>query len=488
MKKNEWQEIKTGLPGGIASGLVSILVVTFFLFLLIVLQLTLLQAGILFLFVSFWVIFGHFVQERFQLSLAHKVLAERYDSHKFLNTLIEKLVPIINNREAIRITAFEIAQDFRLSSVHYLIKDKKKSDDVNYILFSEENKAIQVFSSQDKLIKDLKIFHTHFYLHQEEFQAEWGLIDQLNLKKAWLIPLFSSKCLEGALILDMKRSGRRLDLFDENVLSVVVNHLKAVFDRTLPYEQIQSDYQKSLSFAETISRQAAYGTMINGIAHELKNPLGMMKWSAELLPTLLNDPESLQENAAIILKHTDRAFKVLDRMIKYGQSGVMENHPKEMDITTVIQDVYHLSAQQCQRSNIKFELNLQSIPNVYGDDIGLHQAIVNVVLNAIQAIGQDGKIELSVRSEQYKTKLHHIKAGVVVIIKDSGKGIPSDIKEKIFEPFFTTKYSGQENQNLGLGLSIALKVIEAHEGIVEVESEFNKGTTFKLYIPAVISS
>jgi signal transduction histidine kinase len=149
-----------------------------------------------------------------------------------------------------------------------------------------------------------------------------------------------------------------------------------------------------------------------------------------------------------------------------------------VDLNDILKDVALVAKGECRKRSIKMTVKHAEVPQVYIDTNSVSQAILNIVLNGIQAIDKDGQISVGVSSAKFINKDHEEKRGVCVSISDSGKGIPQDELYKIFDPFYTTKY-----QSTGLGLSLVLRIVNKHGGKVDVESEVDKGTTFHLYFP-----
>jgi signal transduction histidine kinase len=145
---------------------------------------------------------------------------------------------------------------------------------------------------------------------------------------------------------------------------------------------------------------------------------------------------------------------------------------QELRVNQVIEDVLSLVRNQASFRDLKITLNLNpSLPTVMADNDQMRQVVLNIVLNAAEAMPRGG--ELRIQSD-----LDRESKNVVVRLSDTGPGIPDDIKERLFEPFFTTKKSGT-----GLGLAIAYGIVERHKGTLELESAPGRGTTFIITLP-----
>jgi CheY-like chemotaxis protein len=227
------------------------------------------------------------------------------------------------------------------------------------------------------------------------------------------------------------------------------------------------------------------GTLAGGIAHDLNNILAPIMMSIDVLKTAINDPVSLEILQTIEVS-SRRGADIVRQVLSFarGMEGErIEVQPKHLlkDIETIIKDTFP--------KNIRQELTLPEDPwTIRGDPTLIHQVLLNLCVNARDAMPNGGKLSIGVENfvldEQYATMNTQAKPGryVLISVSDSGTGIPPDLLEKIFEPFFTTKELGK---GTGLGLSTVLGIVRSHEGVVNVYSEPGKGTTFRVYLPAI---
>ena len=213
--------------------------------------------------------------------------------------------------------------------------------------------------------------------------------------------------------------------------------------------------------------------LLRGLAHEIKNPLGGLRGAAQLLDRELNSEEQ-REYTKVIIDEADRLQKLVNRLL--GPSGMPKT--QDVNIHQVIEYVRNIVMAE-EDNEIHFHRDYDiSIPEVKGDPDLLIQALLNIVSNAKQAIGDSGNITIRTRILRKFTlgqKQHKIVAKIDVI--DDGPGIPEDIKEKIFYPMITGRAEGT-----GLGLSIAQRLIHQHGGLIECESEAGQ-TIFSIMLP-----
>jgi len=240
-------------------------------------------------------------------------------------------------------------------------------------------------------------------------------------------------------------------------------------------EQAQAEARRS-------ERLAALGQLSAGLAHEIRNPLGVIKGSAEMLSQKLKDTDPLAtELAGYISSETNRLSSLVTRFLDFARPLHADLTPQ--DITTVLDraltDVATVWKGETVRVEKEYEPNL---PPVALDENLCEQAFLNIVQNGYDAMGASGGV-LRVKA----AKLHaEGRDGVEVRIEDTGPGIPVELREQIFNPFVTTKKTG-----VGLGLSIVSKIIDGHRGFIRVEESSPgegsqpKGACFVMYFPAV---
>ena len=216
-------------------------------------------------------------------------------------------------------------------------------------------------------------------------------------------------------------------------------------------------------------------SLVRGLAHEIKNPLGGLRGAAQLLERQLPS-EELKEFTQVIIGEADRLQNLLDRMLGPNTPPNM----RMINIHSVLERVRTLvEAENASLPGIELERDYDpSIPDVYGDAEQLIQVVLNLVRNAIQALGQEGRIVLRTRTQRQVTlgqKVHRLVLRVDIV--DNGPGIPEPLQNDIFYPMVTGRADGT-----GLGLPIAQSVINHHGGLIECASRPGE-TVFTIYLP-----
>jgi signal transduction histidine kinase len=220
---------------------------------------------------------------------------------------------------------------------------------------------------------------------------------------------------------------------------------------------------------ETSRRMSASGRLTRGVAHEVKNPINAIVLHLQLLQTKLQqiDPDT-RRHMDIIGSEIHRLDRVVQILVDFTRPR--ELRMEEIDLRRLLEDVAQLAAPDAHQHGVVIENKLPSQPlPVKVDADFMKQAILNVVLNGLQAMPDGGRLSISAERDDDV---------VITEIADQGGGIPHDIQDKIFELYFTTKKGGS-----GIGLSQTYQVMQWHYGSVEFDSVAGQGTTFRLRLP-----
>lgn len=215
---------------------------------------------------------------------------------------------------------------------------------------------------------------------------------------------------------------------------------------------------------------AALGRLTSGVAHEVKNPLNAMRIHLELLKTRLTGarPEVL-ENLEVIAQEIQRLDRVVQGFLKFVRPQELRLVP--VDLNALLTEVARLSAPEAEQAGCRIALDLTpSLPSVMGDAGLLQQACANLVTNAVQAMPRGGTVTLATRPVPEEA--------VEVRVRDEGVGIPQEDLDKIFRLYYTTKPNGS-----GIGLSLVYRIMQMHDGRIDVESAVGRGTTIILTLP-----
>ncbi|MBF2063958.1 MAG: PAS domain S-box protein [Calothrix sp. C42_A2020_038] len=234
-------------------------------------------------------------------------------------------------------------------------------------------------------------------------------------------------------------------------------------------------------------RVESIGTLASGIAHDLNNVLSPILLSAQMLKNKY-DSQRDSQILSIIENNAKRGADLVKQVLSFARG--MEGERTKIQLQNLIQEIKQIVEQTFPKS-INFYTDIKpNLQIISGDNTQLHQVLINLCLNARDAMPNGGKLTLSAENifidESFKSMHIDAKVGqyVLLTLTDTGVGIDSKNLDRIFEPFFTTKEFGH---GTGLGLSTVMGIIKGHGGFVNVSSRLGKGTQFKVYLPAVSS-
>jgi PAS domain S-box-containing protein len=228
------------------------------------------------------------------------------------------------------------------------------------------------------------------------------------------------------------------------------------------------------------SKMASLGVMARGIAHELRNPLGIISAVAQLLEEYRGDAAMREECVQKILVATRRSSLIIESLLKFASPHGEDMQP--VNVNTVVERTLLLLAHETTMRRVKRELDLQQgIPAIAGHAGLLQQVLTNLVLNACNAMMPDGGC-LTVATRAISAKRSKGGGMVEIQISDTGCGIAPEHLPRIFDPFFTTQPTGK---GYGLGLSISYSIIHEHHGAIQVQSQLGQGTDFIIRLPAL---
>jgi len=223
-----------------------------------------------------------------------------------------------------------------------------------------------------------------------------------------------------------------------------------------------------------MEKLSALGELASGVAHDFNNTLAGILGRAQLLQRT-NDPEKIKRGLDIIIKTTEDGAKTVKRIQDFARQR--RDHNFELvSIDQILMDASEITRPRwkncAEASNIHITVDLQIGSNalVMGDDSELREVLVNMVFNAIDAMPEGGTVSLSTRT---------VNESVIVKVIDTGVGMYPEVRSRIFDPFFTTKGKA----GLGLGLAVSFGIIRRHGGNIEVESQYGRGTEFRITLP-----
>ncbi len=283
---------------------------------------------------------------------------------------------------------------------------------------------------------------------------QWGHLPAIHIEQYLEILIYNTiGFLTG--FLSAKEHGQRVKAED------AAAHLTKSYDKLKAQADLILEIEDQLRRADRLS---ALGELSAGMAHEIRNPLGSIRGTAEILRDAFPPDNRYAEFTGILVSEVDRLNKVLEDFLRFSRPDGSEKDFFRPDL--VLQEVLQLTRQEAHKKQIRLVWDEQALPNTVGDGSQFKQVFLNLILNALQALPTGGQIRIDARKDDEKVQLFFV---------DDGPGIPEADLDKIFNPFFTTKDDGT-----GLGLAITHRIVLNHCGQIKVENRSEGGAKFTL--------
>ena len=219
-------------------------------------------------------------------------------------------------------------------------------------------------------------------------------------------------------------------------------------------------------------RLTAIGQLTTGLAHEIRNPLGSIRGAAEILIESGTRPEQRREFGMVLIEETERLNQILSHFLDYARVHQKSDSVSPTEFRPVVDRLLLLMERKLHTSSIQLELEIPpALPALAISETLLQQVLLNLMLNAQQAMVSGGVLRIGAVAKPDLRK-------VILSVRDTGPGIPPDVRSKIFDPFFTTKPSGT-----GLGLSIVHKIVLGHHGRVWLNESSDQGAHILIELP-----
>ena len=312
------------------------------------------------------------------------------------------------------------------------------------------------------------IYLPHIMLH-------WGGLVENNLMRFLQIILYN---VIGFLTGLKAQREKEETIKYKNTADQLKNSLETVKQQSDKLVELEEQLRQT-------DRLAVVGELTSTLAHEVRNPLGAIRGAVEIIVDEQTSIDKKSEFSKILIEETERVSTVLENYLSFAKKKKQQE--SEYVFQEIIQNVVMMLRTQARKRKIDIESIIPEDPILLkGDPNDLWQILMNVILNAVQAIGEEGMIRLrleeneDIKSDQmveYST-LHKSDKFLRLTISDSGAGITKDDLEKIFKPFYSTKVNGS-----GLGLSIVKRIADSNKWMITVNSIKDSGTEFVLIIP-----
>jgi signal transduction histidine kinase len=233
---------------------------------------------------------------------------------------------------------------------------------------------------------------------------------------------------------------------------------------------------ESKTIIERQEKLASLGILASGVAHEIRNPLTAIKIRLfslrKSIPAIAQD-----EDATVISNEINRLEGIVRDFLQFARPS--EPRLAKIPAGQILQEVHDLLRPQLERAGIDLKLQALEGGLVHADAQQLKQVLINLIQNSAENIGRNGLVLLYLRRTTAELN-GRMRPAVILVVEDTGKGIPPEVETRLFDPFFTTKEGGT-----GLGLAISARIVEKHGGLLRYETKLNHGTTFEIVVPEV---
>jgi signal transduction histidine kinase len=281
------------------------------------------------------------------------------------------------------------------------------------------------------------------------------------------IPLRINQRLTGFVGLGRKRDFRIFSGEDLQLLASVAAGASVALENAHLSRQLRN----SETVLERANRLSSLGMLAAGIAHEIRNPLVAVKTFLDLLPSRSNDQEFMTNFRDLSLTELRRVTDLITDLLALGKSAATER--RSVDIGPIVEPIARLMDSTARKRGVEIAAHVQAgVPAVRADPDQIKQIILNLVLNAIDASPEGGRVMLGLRTPRMGNDR------VILEVRDEGPGIAPEKLKTIFHPFFTTKETGT-----GLGLALVHQMVVEHGGEIVVESELGRGSVFRVTLP-----
>jgi len=330
--------------------------------------------------------------------------------------------------------------------------------DDGLLLFSVDGRAVMVSPAVERFLStpaDQLLGRRA----EDIFPPDHDVRETVMIQNGELVPVASAEVVLSGIDGPARRVGVSVEVIGEGATRMgTLVKFKDLESR----ERIGTQLQVS-------ERLANLGRITAGVAHEVKNPLNSMRIWLENLKASLPEEEGLPLQAVRVLdSEIDRLDSVVKRFLDFTRPPEM--HQEELSLREILENVIAVERPRLEKANIRIDIRLAAdVPNVLVDKPLLQQALINLLVNAAEAMPGGGNLYVALRRRGETAEIE---------IRDTGRGIAPEHRQRIFQLFFTTRPGGS-----GIGLASAFRTVQLHNGSIEFDSEVGRGTTFRIALP-----
>lgn len=419
------------------------------------------------------------IKSRIDRAMHQILVRDKYLYHEILRDFSRRLVTMVDLNRLLHTLAETVEKSMGVNRISIFLHSAEKENFPLALVRGESGEDLQEvsFGPDHPLIK---------YLQEKKeavLRAELQRLPPATVEEKLLetmrkigaevsLPLIYMNRLSGLINLGNKKGGEMYYREDLDLLNSLASQVAIAVENASLYESLK----KSQGIMRRADRLASLGTLIASLAHEIRNPLVSIKTFTQLLPERMEDEEFRSYFLKIASGEIDRLTSLINELLGFARPS--EPNLQGENVNELIDKMGFLIATEARKKNIAVRKELASdLPLIMVDAEQIKQVLLNVLLNAVQAIPGEGEIRIRTRTVQ--VPLEEGSEGFVQIeVQDTGIGIPRDNLERVFDPFFSTRPDGS-----GLGMAISHQIIHEHGGFIDLESELGKGTVFRIHLP-----
>ncbi len=414
------------------------------------------------------------------------IFKEKVGFQSILINSIEDLNASLDLREFSNLLVNTFYDLFNVKHVAFLVKDEglRKFVPRSLVGFNlNDSKKIKI-DTNSKLVEELENSRFPILRDNTLKSMNWPEASQLNsdfelLRAQLIIPILDKGELKAFISVSSKPSHtpffhNELRLFNDFAMK-----LNTSLQNAIKYEHIRSQYEELKEFQSHIMHSNKFSAMeqlATGIAHEIHNPLTIISGKAQML--LLNKGKNFltqksEEDLKGIVEQTTRAADITRKLLLFSRTS--PEHEEQIPFETIIDDTFELISYQTSLEKINIQKEIDSdLPKFKGHLDEFREVFLNLILNAVQSVEQEGEITVILK--------HDAAEGILEIrVEDTGCGIEDQVISNVFDAFYTTKHN-----SLGLGLFVVQRIIQRNKGGISIESDPSRGTCVSIRLPMMI--
>lgn len=408
---------------------------------------------------------------KFILTGAYRFLRRsRPDYQSLLCDISSKIATSLYLPDLLQLLTAELPERLMITSVGLMIMDEKRSR-----LYPEHLRFGTEPWSQSRLIRLLRQENPYFFCrpvpHDPQLSRELEEIKKAGFALVYSLP--GGNRFGGMLLLGARKDGARYSNRDVQIFGTLANQVNIAVENALNYETLaESKEQLQLVYDKLVQaeKMAALGELTTVLAHELKNPLGVIRGSAQFLASSPRSLEMQQELLHYIMDEVDTLNLVVNNLLGLAQHKppFLQQVDLQRELTAFIS---HWQQGSDHNGTVAIHLSIpEDLPALDADSKQLRQVLLNCVANSEEAMADGGTIKIAARALD--------DARIEIVMTDTGPGISEDNLKLVFKKFFTTK-----NKGVGLGLPVCSQIIRAHNGTIQLQNRSSGGLQVVIRLP-----